>query len=107
MLYELQYFNEEVSIVNGIPLLLLWPSPRSIGTLCLVGLVWCGWPWLCLRWHGTHISHRLRSWGHNLRGISLLSLSFSQLPNEVINLNVMGLLCVVRPRPLLLRCHPL
>ena len=39
MLYRLQYFNEEVSIVSGIHLLLLWPTPRSISTLCLIGLV--------------------------------------------------------------------
>ena len=44
ILYKLQYFNEEVSIVNGIPLLLLWPSPLSISTLCLIGLVRHGWP---------------------------------------------------------------
>ena len=44
MLYELQYFNKEFSIVSGVPLLLLWPKLCSISTLCLIGLVWRGWP---------------------------------------------------------------
>ena len=44
MLYGLQYFNEEASIVGKIPLLLLWPCPHSISTLCLIGLVRRGWP---------------------------------------------------------------
>ena len=91
MLYRLQHLNKEVSIVSRIPLLLLWPSPRSIATLCLIGLVRHGWPWFCLRWHGTHILHRLWSSRHNLREICLISLSFSQCPNEVANLNVVGL----------------
>ena len=39
VLYRMQYFNEEVSIVSGIPFLLLWPNPHSISTLRLIGLV--------------------------------------------------------------------
>ena len=99
MLYWLQHLNKEVSIVSEISSLLLWPNLHSISTFCLIRLVRRGWPWLCLWWHDTHILRCLWSWGHNLRGIFLLSLSFSQLPSGVANLNVWGLFALLGLKP--------
>ena len=95
-LHKLQHLNKKVSIVSRNSLLLLRPNPRSINTFRLVRLVLMGrgWPWLCLWGHNTHVSHRLWSRGHNLQGLYLLSLSFSQLPRGVANLKVVGLLCL-------------
>ena len=95
MLHRLQYLNKEVGIVNANSLLLLWHNPRSINTFHLIRLVRHGWPWFYLWWYDTHVSRRLWSWGHNLRGLYLLSLSFSQIPNEVANLNIVGFFCVL------------
>ena len=91
----------------------------SIGFLCcccglasaslapFAWLGWCGMASLDSAYDGTALIFRIIFEGHNLQGISLLSMSFSQLPSEIVNLNVVGLFCVVGPRPLLLRCDSL
>ena len=93
MLQWLQHLDENVGIVSGDPLLLLRFSPCLVDTFCLVRLVLVGgcWPWLRLRGHGTHVSCRLWSRGHNFRGLLFTCLVFSQLPSGV--LNVVGLFC--------------
>jgi len=57
-------------------------NPRFVNTFHLVRLVLMGhfWSWLCLRGHHIHVLRRLWSQRHNLRGLYLPSLSFSQLP---------------------------
>ena len=52
---------KKLVFISRNSLLLLWPSPRTINTFCLIGLVRRGWPWLYLWWYGAHVLHRLRS----------------------------------------------
>ena len=84
MLHKLQYLNKEVGIVSGNSLLLLWPSPCSINTFCLIQLVRHGWPWFCLWWYSTHVSCRLWSWGHN-RGRHTLEMRTNGTWHDIPN----------------------
>ena len=93
MLYGLQHLDEKVGIISRDSLL-LWSSPHSVNTFRLVLVGHC-WSWLCLRGHHIHVSRCLWSQRHNLRGLYLPSLSFSQLPSEVANLNVINLFCIL------------
>ena len=93
VLNRLQHLDEKVGIIGENYLFLLWSSPRFINPFRPIGMVlverFCSW--LCLWGHNTHVLRRFRSRGHNLRGLYLPSLSFSQLPSGVANLNVVGL----------------
>ena len=70
-------------------------------TFHLVGLVWSGWPTLCLQWYSAHVSHCLRYWGNGSRGFPCPSLSTSQLPSGVTNL-MWGPFCANGTKPVLL-----
>ena len=97
MLHRLQHLNKKVGIVAGIRCCCcnLAPSP-------LTPSAWLGWCWwsvagLDFACEGTILMFHICLWSrrHNMRGIYLLSLSFSQLTSEVTHLNVVGLFCVL------------
>ena len=89
----MQHLDKNVGIVSGDSLLLLGFSPILLTSSTWLGQCWWGVVGIDSSYEGTMLMFRvaLDLRGIAYKGFCLLSLSFSQLPSEVANLNVVGL----------------